>query len=172
MEGDILAPGAVTRPMQPQATAAPFEERAKQRLFHDGTSAAGSSMRATGRCGAWRKRDAVPRTDVEPRAMARAPLCTRSDLRVRPVPPVSRSPDGRQETGLAWARVGMDTAVLASARRRKDGAALGCAGTPAAMPRSGPAPCFPLVWLGGRWPGLHRSSACPPQFPTADGSGR
>lgn len=138
MEGDILAPGAVTRPMQPQATAAPFEERAKQMLFHDGTSAAGSSMRATGRCGAWRKRDAVPRTDVEPRAMARAPLSAHAATSVSaPSPrcPGAQTGDRRRgwpghvsgwtqpcwrargggRTGLRWAVRGLRPRCLAPA---------------------------------------------------------
>lgn len=67
MEGGILAPGAVTWPMRPQATAAPFEESkaavVPRRELRPGAAGHGG-----------RERPAVPRTDVERRAVARAPL--------------------------------------------------------------------------------------------------
>ncbi|XP_074396072.1 uncharacterized protein LOC141728856 isoform X1 [Zonotrichia albicollis] len=110
MEAGILVREAVTCLLRSQATAAPFEESkaaaVPRRYLRSRELRAGHEGREC---------PAVPRTDVERRAVARAPLPATSVSA-----PSLPCPGAQAGTG-AGAGLGMDTAVRASVRRRKDG---------------------------------------------------
>lgn len=177
MEGGILAPGAVTWPIRPQATAAAFEESKaadvpRRYLRGRELHASNGEVRGTEEENVlWSPR----RTSNDGQWPGHHSLHT---LRPPCPPRPSGVPEPRRTTGagagLGTCRDGHSRAGKPETEAGQDPrwAVLGCAGTPAAMPRSGPAPCFPLGWVGAADRDCHSSCTSPPQFPTADGSGR
>lgn len=125
MEGGILAPGAVTYLLRPQATATAFEESkaaaVPRRYLRSRELHAGHGGREC---------PAVPRTDVERRAVARAPLPASSVS--GPSLPCPGAQAGDRSRG--WPRGGHSRAGKREAEEGRD-------------PRcfSGPAPYFPLA---------------------------
>lgn len=174
MEGGILALGAVTGPMPPRATAAPFEEdqaAAAARRYLRSRELPDEHRAAAGDGG----RDAPPPPGTAVRRRAGGPGITPRCRRGRPVP--SPPPHGVPERGQAagaGAQPGgrgggawTDPAMPTSAGRRGGGdssPALRGPRPPCSAPAPAPHPAFPRPGWGGEGGGqLPSATPAPPR---------